>query len=290
MSVERKVRLKEWGQLVDTTKTPTDEYILKTDGSLEKRAYRVRTDAEGSILTGISPNGVADSYVLMLGDSFLESLFIDEESRFPAIAERLLKQSGINVEIWNGGYSGATSLHLFVNLITKYLKFHNKIKMLIFFQPSCDVGPLHHKTGYWNNHPFYAPILEGRNSDKGLFNSKFDLEHLACLHNSLHAVCKNYSIPLHIVKTPFKNMSWEDDSYAKKVFNNEEHLEERKFTLRSMQLKAELVARKNDAKVLDLMEIMDRMPELFYDELHLNEKGSSYIGGVIGEYIKNSLN
>ncbi|WP_131361365.1 SGNH/GDSL hydrolase family protein [Comamonas thiooxydans] len=217
--MKRLIRFKEWGQNVDILQVPDEDYIEQSDGSLEKKEYRVRTDADGNISTG---NDLDDEgeIILMLGDSFVESLYVDEQKRFPSVVERQLVDNGLNLRVWNGGYSGATSLHLYINLVAKYLKFSSKIRAVLYFQPSCDSGPLHHSNSYWNQNKFFAPIIESRNNklNSALFDSSLNFEGLYRIHRVLHGTCIEYGIPIVTVKTPSKNINWGADPLQDKIF------------------------------------------------------------------------
>jgi len=57
----------------------------------------------------ISLNIVAQTNVLILGDSLAEGYGLDEAMAFPRVVEKKLNDKKINVKVINGGVSGATS-------------------------------------------------------------------------------------------------------------------------------------------------------------------------------------
>ena len=96
----------------------TDEYMLTTNGSLQQKDYRHRTDENGFIRTGRElPADHAP--IIVLGDSPIESYFIDEEKRICVVLEEMFQNAGMPIRVLNGGVSGATTLQLFNVLVSK---------------------------------------------------------------------------------------------------------------------------------------------------------------------------
>ncbi|MEN2431382.1 hypothetical protein [Comamonas sp. F1-6] len=284
--MKREIRFKEWGQNVDEIHEPTDFYISKCDASLINKGYSLRTDGDGNIICG---NDVDNSSgkILMLGDSFVESLYVDEKDRFASCVERNLHELGFKFNVWNGGYSGATSLHLYVNLITKYLRYSSEIKLVMLFQPSCDGGPLNHSRGYWNRDKFFAPIIDSRNSSdsKELYDSEINFDHMRKIHRVFYSTCREYSIPVCLVKTPFRDFSWGDDPDQSRVYKSRAQLDERRRIMNALMSNADAIAKESSVDVLDLEKEVGSNFKYFYDSLHLNNHGSYEVGRIISNHI-----
>ena len=128
---DRVIRFKEWGPLADITRTPKPEYLHRSDGTLSGEPFRIRTDSNGFIQSSNDfPNTGAMRKVVLLGDSFVESLFVQEQDRFPSVLERHLQASGQNFQCLNGGYSGATMLHsfnVFMNKVAPMSQYVEKV-------------------------------------------------------------------------------------------------------------------------------------------------------------------
>lgn len=57
----------------------------------------------------LSFNLLAETHILILGDSLAEGYGLDEAMAFPRVVEKKLNDKKINVKVTNGGVSGATS-------------------------------------------------------------------------------------------------------------------------------------------------------------------------------------
>ena len=167
MDERRYIRLKEWGISLDTTKTPSNEYLKSTDGSLAQEAFRLRTDENGFIKTGNEvPDPGRKRKVILLGDSFVESLFEHERLRFPSLFEDQLQRTGFPFVVLNGGYSGENLLHtynIFLNKVVPLLKYTEKV---IFFTSMIDNRAMTSQSSYWSSHTIHAPILDPRNTSR----------------------------------------------------------------------------------------------------------------------------
>jgi hypothetical protein len=102
----RAIKLKEFALDQDFLTNPPQSYRDARDGHPVLNDYRIRTDSAGFILSGDfrSPNKIVG-----LGDSVMECMFVVEPDRICAKIERSLEHKS---QVLNGGYSGATSLHI----------------------------------------------------------------------------------------------------------------------------------------------------------------------------------
>jgi hypothetical protein len=118
----RAIRLQEFAPSSIIRYTPPDWY--SADSSLERRQYLLRTDENGFILSGPEPVNSTKNLII-LGDSTVEGMFLDEDARFCSKLEtQIVETLGISVRVLNGGYSGATSLHLYNTFINKIIPLH----------------------------------------------------------------------------------------------------------------------------------------------------------------------
>ena len=116
---DRSLALREARLNDDRVLVPDQRYLRGTQG-LEQKSYRLRTDANGFILGPNDANPHARPDILFLGGSTTESLYVDEDKRFPAAVSTLLIQhNGGPVRTLNGGFSGNHVLHSLLNLLGK---------------------------------------------------------------------------------------------------------------------------------------------------------------------------
>src|SRR5690625_4602886 len=95
---KRQIRLKEHSLTSEAPWIPSDSYMQITNSSLEQREYKRRVTSDRFLDTGI-PTDPHLRNVFALGDSFVESAYVDEDARFIAQAARL-----VNANLLNGGY------------------------------------------------------------------------------------------------------------------------------------------------------------------------------------------
>src|SRR4051812_5268869 len=108
----RVIRLKEYPPCSTMSNTPPGWYVEEKNSTLPNKAYTVRTDRNGFIRSA-NDEGEFQRELIVLGDSVVESLYLDEGLRFCSVLQDLLcEQLPGRVRICNAGYSGATTLHL----------------------------------------------------------------------------------------------------------------------------------------------------------------------------------
>jgi len=117
--VNRSIILREFNPNQSASIAPSNFYMKNVD-SLEQRNYPVTIDANGFIENGniIQPN--PDLRIIFFGGSTTETLFVDEQNRFPSIIERSLRNAmNQKVVVHNAGVSGNNSMHSNLALIAK---------------------------------------------------------------------------------------------------------------------------------------------------------------------------
>lgn len=119
LAVNRSIILREFNPNQSASIAPSNFYMKNVD-SLEQRNYPVTIDANGFIENGniIQPN--PDLRIIFFGGSATETLFVDEQNRFPSIIERSLRNAmDQKVVVHNAGVSGNNSMHSNLALIAK---------------------------------------------------------------------------------------------------------------------------------------------------------------------------
>lgn len=114
------LRLKLYPSNRDQQYTPTNDYLNKTNHSIEKKVYRLQTDTYQSITS--SRRGQPEfneNNIMFLGGSTTETRYVTEEKRWPLlVAENLTKNSEVNWVGYNYGVSGNNLAHSTINYFT----------------------------------------------------------------------------------------------------------------------------------------------------------------------------
>ena len=149
-NVNRYVILKEHSPLLDDTIKLSSE-ILNNKKLLEDKKYFIKTNKDGYILGPLEKNHNEDNKpdIIFFGGSTTETLFVDEEARFPYLVSKLLvKQNNDKVFTLNGGVSGNHSLHSLINLIAKGV--NQKPNFVVFLHGVVDMGWFMKNQSYWS--------------------------------------------------------------------------------------------------------------------------------------------
>ncbi len=85
----RYINLREFQPSIDVVYTPTDKEVRESDG-LVKKAYRVRTDANGLLLP-YNRYPHPDLTLAFLGGSTVACLYVEEENRYPYLVGNLIE-------------------------------------------------------------------------------------------------------------------------------------------------------------------------------------------------------
>jgi len=116
----------------------------------EEGVYPLRTDSNGFII----PSGVHKDpqlTLVFLGGSTTECVYVDEESRWPHRASVLLgKRLDRRVNSFNGGASGANTMHLLDVLLNKVAALRPDVVVLM--ENINDVNIMLFAGSYWNDH------------------------------------------------------------------------------------------------------------------------------------------
>lgn len=275
----RSIRLKEWLPNQDTLQHPTPDYLAAANGTLADADYRLRTDANGFIVAPEATDEPADRALLFLGDSFVESVFVPEEERFPAAVQAQLRAAGQRVRCLNGGYSGATTLHMLLALLAKVGRARNMSVYLVV--PSNDALALGKRGGYWcMTDKRYAPLVPApRNVESG--NQPIDLMDLRTVLNLFHDTCKRLRLPLTIATFPHRTASFDTDEWAQRRFRTPAGYARVLGWRKQVNDTVRAVATRLAVPLVDLDAAISTETALFYDDLHMNVAGSARVAALL---------
>ena len=156
----RSLILKEHRPLLDLH-IPADPEYLRFRPEDHGRLFRFKTDVNGYILG--SDETVQDSEVpidvMFLGGSTTESMFVDEQFRFPDVVQRSLRDliGAGDINVVNAGVGGNHTYHSLLNFLGKGLS--NPPKVLVLMHAVNDVALLS-KTGSYHDAPVTRRLIQ----------------------------------------------------------------------------------------------------------------------------------
>jgi len=265
----RAIRLKEFELNHDFGTSPPEHYRNVRGGAPEPRSYRIRTDANGFML---SSERTSESKIIGLGDSVLECMFIDEEKRLCAQIEQRL---GCSAQVLNGGYSGATSLHMLNAILNKIVPI--RPSGIFLMTGIMDIEAMFKKRSFWSEDVYLRPLFE-INGDPGVWDQDFrdemDVVSRLRISASIIDVARNFGIPLSFISTPhFHDYS---GAYITQTYTVDDFP---KKTLARQRANRSLrdLCQSQSVPFFDVEEDMAHRGDLFYDDIHLNEAGAAFL-------------
>lgn len=260
----QQIRLKEFDHNITKVHVPTDAYLMNAPLLDKDRAYYQQTDENGFIETGNYFD--AEYAIAVVGDSFVENIFVDESSRFESVLERKFLASGRRVKVINAGVSGMTGLSAFNLILNKIVKI--KPNIIIFIEPSNDFSALLYKDGYFNDSKLHSNLVPPRNRQSQIYETinenKRQISNNIVL---LNKVCELYDIKL-VIATCASNSSKRQLAMMNNIIREE--------------------SAKLNFLMVDLDNILIKSNKFYYDKCHLNESGSSYLADVIFNFLKDN--
>ena len=182
---DRGIILREWAPGQSLLLTPNDNYMNYTDGLVQK-PYDISIDNDGFIESGNSKIEKNDFLAVFIGGSTTETLYVDEDERFPSIVERKLREEfSPHFQTINAGVSGNNSFHSLLNFQAKILP--KNPKYVILMHNFNDFALLSKTGSYW-----FAP--ETKNIIQ-IFNSDSSLKMSVIKPNYIFRQLKNFFIP-----------------------------------------------------------------------------------------------
>ena len=279
MSSRRFIRLKETAPNQDVLRERPEGFLESTDGTVGPGPWRLRTDRHGFIMTGNTVREEADP-IVFLGDSFVESTFTPESTRFVSQLERIYAAGGKEYRFLNGGYSGATTLHLFNVFLNKVVPLVGRTGKVVFFIPQSDLPIYFRPHSYWYPTERFATVLppfepEAADVPRGS----------AALTSILGLVvwaAREFDIQLVLVTSPHRHGSRREDKYLEARISEEQHqsLLQRRADIRAA---VEMFVLNSGVSFIDADAAFLDSPEIFYDELHMNDAGHGVFASWIAE-------
>jgi hypothetical protein len=300
----RSIVLREFSKPGSYYVIPTDEYMNGVI-NLEKKKYKLTVNNDGFITPKQNLHNKSVD-VIFLGGSTTETLFVEENQRFPVLVGELMSQR-LDRDIYtlNGGVSGNNSLHSNLVLISKGLKYNPKFVVLMH---NVNDWSLLSKTGSYFNAPDSRKIIGTQRSlayqisralkDFLIPNSYFYIKvvidnYLKENSNDEFFGYDRFSVELSDIKSTFKSsivsfvevskawginpilMTQMSRSMGKKDFEYQN----------SFNNIVRNIGKQYDVLVIDLDKELSEKEEYIYDNVHLNTNGSKKAASIITEAI-----
>lgn len=284
--MNRVIRLKEWGCNKSTIKKPAENQISNATKALELKDYALNTDANGFIINSLhNLRGIRSKNLVLLGDSFVESLFVDEDKRMNAILEDELT----DYKVLNGGYSGATSLHLLNVIVNKVIPLNPNF--VVIFVPTNDQRIKSVENGYWNKDQRLSSVIPNSKGavlvdDYPVNNFSSSVEKmLEVIHFTLNA----YEIKHCFGTTPHRQILEQDDEWFKLKSVNLRSYGAKVAQRKQVNSVCRDFCLKRNIALIDLETELSEFNHYFYDDLHLTNQSSPIVGAKISDRLQ-SLN
>jgi len=143
----RSIRLREFYPNKNVKVKPPKDYLSYTD-TLTFKKYNLVTNDDGYIVGPQDEKKLGENVdILFLGGSTTETLYVDEDIRFPYLVSKMLKFDNRNVVSLNGGLSGNNVMHSVLNLLAKGVD--KKPKIAVLMHNVNDLSQLVRTGSYW---------------------------------------------------------------------------------------------------------------------------------------------
>lgn len=255
------IRLKEFDHNINKIHVPSESYLTGAPQLDKNKAYYMCTDDNGFISTGNYFK--SDLTIAVVGDSFVENIFVDELDRFESILERRFLKEGKRLKVLNAGVSGMTGLSACNLILNKIVRI--KPDILIFVQPSIDFSTLLFKDGYFNDSKLFSNLVPPRETQIPIYETIFQNVHQ--IYNNIaliSRICELNKINL-IISTCASNSSKRQLSMMNSIVRDN--------------------ADNFGYSLLDLDKILEKSDKYFYDKQHLNADGAEQLSKILYEYL-----
>lgn len=159
----RHIRLKENSPSQNRLITPDADIIALSDG-LTVKEYSFDIDDNGFLKPSLVHQN-ADKTIAFIGGSTTESMFVDEDKRFPALVGTLLENKlNIKINTLNSGVSGNNTLHSLNSFLNKIVPLKPDIAVLM--HNINDLSVLLHEGSYWNQNEYRSTLINEDHSIK----------------------------------------------------------------------------------------------------------------------------
>jgi len=274
--MRRAIRLKEFTSSSVIRHTPPDWYIQSKDPTLENKECLIRTDEHGFILSGPSPVS-STIRLVVLGDSVVEGMFVDENARFCSRLEALLSNlCDSPVQVLNSGYSGATSLHLYNVFVNKVIPLRPAAVILMSGIVDADVAL--RKAAYWSNDCWLEPIVDldtNNTSRDNELRSSPDYSSREKILTMFQVASSLFDIPVWYATIPYRQTF--EGEYVQKAFSNRSAFDAEVASYRLVNASTRKFALDRGLSLFDLeFKLMD-MDNIYYDMFHHNSAGGEIV-------------
>lgn len=259
---KRSIRLKEFLANTNKIHIPSESYLRASPSLKKTQAYSQRTDFNGLMTTSYQFRH--DYHVILIGDSFVENIFVDESKRITNCLEKNFLRYQRKIKIDNAGVSGATGLNLLNSILNKLVFI--KPNLIIYIQPCNDFSALLYEKGYGNDSKFFSNLVPSTDQDKFKYET-IDENSYQIFNNIsiLSKICEVNNIDLCIA-TCCSNSSKRQLKIMNDIIRDNVHL-----------LHYDLI---------DLDNLVPRDSSFFYDKVHMNDKGSGFVADILFPYIE----
>lgn len=277
--MSRVIRLKEWGCNLRAFKKPSEKQVAIATPELEVKNYALNTDANGFIFNSLlDDRRERKDNIVLLGDSFVESLFVDEDKRLNAVIEKNFP--GVNV--LNGGYSGATSLHLINIIINKVIPVFPDY--VVVFVPTNDQRIQSLDNGYWSKNSRLSPLVPIGKTVKLIddYESHDDHKSVEKKLKTIHLLLSNYNIAHCFVTTPHRINANAEDEWLNKSGVDYKRYHSKVYQRKIINGICRDFCQKYFVNYIDL-ELEASDSSFFYDDLHLTNGSSETVGKILSD-------
>lgn len=274
----RTLRLKEISRDLDDWLSPKEVHRAIADDSLSSGPFRRRGTSEGFLATGNERPG-ATRRLVVLGGSFVESMFCPEEMRFASVLERNLPTEWA---VLNGGYSGMTTLRAFTQLAAKIVPYVQNDDMLVYFVPMSDSSALAAPGLYWSSSKTVTPFAPATTNAAPAWDQR---EAAASLIAAFLAATQAFGMKVAVVASPYRDGDFAADSALRALYKDDRT---RYMSARArFQLLHEVAERECSQRGIPFFDAQDTAgdPELFYDQMHLNEQGQAFFAEELTRFV-----
>lgn len=294
----RYIVLKEHPPLSRRTVKPEETHIQKAN-SLTPDEYVLEADVDGFIVPSEVHSNPTHKIVFM-GDSVVESVFCKEELRFPYLTGRFLEQNnnGIRVNSYNAGVSGAHTMHG-INLLTNKLRYLRPDIVVVGYG-LIDLGAFLLYGEYWKSyeHAYSHVRLFDKKSikvEKKHCGFELFLREYESSIRLLCSICNSLNIEPILMLNQNIYQQDSNDPYLLELDKNfliefGIGLELYAAYLDQIHDVSKKIALELEIGLINIKEYLPKDKSFFYDDIHLNEKGSIEVAkicaDVLREYIK----
>jgi GR25 family glycosyltransferase involved in LPS biosynthesis/lysophospholipase L1-like esterase len=277
---KRYIRLKEFPPSGEFSNTPAPNYVAAQDSSFRAETYKLSTDANGFIRSHVQVPETAGK-IIVLGDSVVESMFLHPQERFCSRLQDLLRDgAGLDVEVLNAGYSGATALHSLNVFLNKIVPL--RPAAVVFMSGIVDVDAATMTRSFWNKDAWLEPIVTAGEGNKARekdflgFAAFEDRERLLTL---LAQAADSFGVQLYFATVAHRQVF--EGEYVAKAFRGREDFDRQVSLRREMNEVTRRCAAATGRPLFDVERDLAAETGIFSDMFHLNDAGGEAVAKAL---------